>query len=262
MFYQIEISTHCNFSCFYCAGRNLPQRHMDWALFQNIMAAIPDGLHTVSLQGEGEPFSHPRFWDMVAVVHDRGMIPFTITNGSLLDPVRIPRSFPRIGISLDTIDPAEAESIGRLNLQRIMTNLQNLLTVMHPGRIQVFTVDFGQSLRPLQAFLRKRNLHIHWTVQKLQTKDDYARRYPERVPRLSRRISFRCRYLEQSRMRFYDIQGREYPCCYIKNPQSYLPIHKIKATMASREVPSCCSGCREITTQSNVADPIFSTAQT
>lgn len=244
MLFQLEVTTHCTFTCFYCAGRDMPQRHMGWPVFQHILAGIPAGPHTVSLQGEGEPTLHPRFWDMVAAVRGRGFSPTTITNGYEIDAARIAVELPDVAVSLDTVDEAEATRIGRLKLPRVLANVERLLAAMGPGRMRIMTVDYGQDLSALRDFLRARGLKQH-VVQPLQTKDDYARRYPERRP-VAGRYHYRCRFLLAPAMRYYDIAGRELPCCFIKDVSAYTSIAALAAALESGAVPPPCAGCREI----------------
>jgi MoaA/NifB/PqqE/SkfB family radical SAM enzyme len=66
MLVQFEITTRCNFDCFYCAGRAMRQGDMSYEVFIDLLArhvernGTPD---TVSLQGEGEPTLHHDFKD-------------------------------------------------------------------------------------------------------------------------------------------------------------------------------------------------------
>lgn len=244
MLFQVEITTHCTFTCFYCAGREMPQRHMSWPVFEHIIAGIPAGPHAVSLQGEGEPTLHPRFWDMVAAVRVRGFAPTTITNGYEIDAERIARELPDVGVSLDTLDEAEATRIGRLKLPRVLANVERLLAAMDPARIRIMTVDYGQDLTALRAFLSERKLTRH-NVQPLQSKDDYARRYPQQQP-AARRYHHQCRFLRTPVMRFYDISGRELPCCFIKDTSSFTSIAALSRDLDRGVVPPPCAGCREI----------------
>ena len=158
MLYQIEITTHCNFECFYCAGRNMPQRNMEWDLFASIIGSIPPGPHVVSLQGEGEPTVHPRFWDMAETVRTRGLVPYTITNGSCAEPGKFAAAFPNVAVSIDTLDPVEAERIGRHKLNRVLENLDALTEQMGAKRILIMTVDYGQPLDKVRAFAATRIL--------------------------------------------------------------------------------------------------------
>lgn len=130
MFHQIEITTKRNYRCFYCAGRDMAQRHMDKSVFAGILKQMKPGRHVVSLQGEGEPTAHPRFWDWAAELAARGHAPYTITNDSLIDPARAHACFPALGFSLDTVDVGEAERIGRRNLPRALGKLERLIMLM------------------------------------------------------------------------------------------------------------------------------------
>ena len=82
-------------------------------------------------------------------------------------------------------------------------------------------------------------------VQPLQRKDDYARRYPGRVPAAGA-YHYRCRFLQAPVMRFYDIGGRELPCCFIKDTSAFTSIDALAADLARGVVPAPCAGCREI----------------
>lgn len=250
MLYQLEITTHCNYGCFYCAGRDMKQQHMAWNLFERLLAGVPAGDHVVSLQGEGEPTVHPRFWDMVDAVRRRGLRPFTITNCSHVDAARFAEYFPTFAVSIDTLDPIEAERIGRYKIDRMLKNLDDLCAVIDPNRIHIMTVDYGQPLAAVREFARTRG--FGHTVQPLQAKDDYAERYPDRIAARPRPYTYRCRYLDQPLRRYYDVEGREYPCCYIKDHRRHEPIETLRAKMAARQMPAACEGCHEVLAPENI----------
>ncbi len=250
MFFQIEVTTHCSFTCFYCAGRDMPQRHMGWPVFERVLEHIPAGAHTVSLQGEGEPTLHPRFWDMVSAVRMRGFAPTTITNGYEIDAERLAAELPDIAVSLDTLDETEATRIGRLKLHRVLASLDRLLAAMGPGRVHIMTVDYGQDLQPLRQFLQGKGVYQH-IVQPLQSKDDYARRYPDRATAAGQ-YHYQCRFLRAPVMRYYDIEGREMPCCFIKDVSTFTSIDVLADSLLQGVVPPPCAGCREIMTGSRL----------
>ncbi len=253
MMYQIEVTTHCNFECFYCAGRDMPQRHMAWDLFKTIIDGIPPGRHMVSLQGEGEPTTHPQFWAMAEAVRARGLVPFTITNAGQIDTDRIASTFPRIGVSIDTLDAVEAEHIGRHKLDRVLANVEALNARMSGKRIHIMTVNYGQPLDAVREFARARG-YSH-SVQALQAKPDYAHRYPQLLDAPAPRYTHRCRYLERPLKRYYDIEGREYPCCFIKDARLHEPVETMQAKMAAGELPAGCTGCREVLTPDSLPKP-------
>jgi MoaA/NifB/PqqE/SkfB family radical SAM enzyme len=255
---QIEVTTRCNYQCFYCAGRDMPQAHMGWDTFRDIVGRIGAGSRQVSLQGEGEPMMHPRFWDMVETLRQLGHRPYTITNGSLLDePQRLAAAFPTIGVSIDTLDPVLSERIGRYKLPRMLAGFERLVEAMPGARVVVHTVYFGQPLDDLKTWLRSLGITRH-IVQPLQSKPDYADRYGTPTPELWGQCSYRCAYLEQQRMRYFDIKGLEMPCCFIKDSRSFVSADRLREELAQRRVPDSCAGCRQLFPQARTSlDPGF-----
>jgi hypothetical protein len=246
MFYQLEITTRCNFSCFYCAGRPMPQQDMEWPTFKAIVDGMRQSGNMVSLQGEGEPSLHPRFFDMAEYVAARGHRPYSILNGSRIDAARIARTFPAIAVSVDTLDEATAERIGRHNLAKVLSNLDELRIAMGPGRIEIMTVDLGQPLDALRAWVKDRGFGNH-VVQPLERKDDYAKRYVVMPPRPLRPPQpSTCRFLAQNVMRFYTWSGQELPCCFIKDTSGIASIPDLKRSLERGSTPPGCSGCREL----------------
>jgi MoaA/NifB/PqqE/SkfB family radical SAM enzyme len=252
-FVQIEIGTRCNYQCFYCVGRDMPQRYMAWELFTSILEReSKHHVERVSLQGEGEPMMHPKFWEMVDAIRGHGLVPYTITNGSLLDAPRVAAAFPAIGISIDTIDPEYAQRIGRFKLHRVLRNLDALLGVLSPNRIIIHTVDMGQPLEPLKLFLRGRGINQHM-IQPLQPKADYAKRYSQGESPTWGACTYRCRFLAAPLMRYYDITGLELPCCFIKNTTDFVSSEQLRQQLNQRIVPTCCQGCGAIFPHAKVA---------
>lgn len=249
MFHQIEVTTKCNFRCFYCAGRSMPQRNMSEATMNDILGKLTPGRHVVSLQGEGEPTMHPRFWDWASRLTNAGYIPYTITNGSRIDVDLAHQHLPNLGVSLDTVDGAEANRIGRLKLDNVLLNLELLRTRLGPKRLIIHTVDYGQPLGALVDYLRERNLTRH-IIQPLQPKADYALHYQDHpISRPSHRhAGGLCRYLAKPLMRYFDVNGKELPCCFIKNTSPFQSVKLMRQQMAAGQVPTVCEGCTEIPT--------------
>lgn len=246
MYHQLEITTRCNFSCWYCAGRDMPQKDMEWDTFCKIVDAIAQAGSTVSLQGEGEPTLHPRFWEMVRYVRTKGHVPYTIINASRVDAKLIARHFLTVGVSIDTLDPAQADQIGRHNLAKVLANLDKLCKVMAPDRITIMTVDMGQPLQDLRDWVKDQGFGRH-IVQPLMQKQDYAQRYPQKVHPLDRKPHPQtCRFVEQNSMRFYTWVGQELPCCFIKDTSGIESITALHAMLHTGNVPQGCRGCKEL----------------
>lgn len=255
MISQIEISTHCQFNCFYCAGREMPQKHMDMDMFESILNVIPRDITSAILQGEGEPFLNKNIWAMCRKLGQINITPYTITNGGFSFTTaflhKIKKYFPRIGISIDTINPVFSEKIGRFKLHKILDSLNKLLAVYQPDEIDIYTVILSKdNVNEVKRYITKYG-NINHIVQGLQIKDDYVKKYPFNIRNLA--YNYRCRYIENDLMRFYNINGIEMPCCFIKDTSSYKSINHTRTLLNNKQLPLSCSGCREIITsfQSN-----------
>lgn len=248
-FVQIEITTVCNYRCFYCAGRDMPQRHMPMDTFLAILDRQPKTVKQVSLQGEGEPTAHPQFRAMVAAVVARGFVPYTITNASLIrDPVFFAASFPLLGVSIDSLDPAEADRIGRIKLHRALRGVEKLLETMGARRLIIHTVDCGQPIQELRQWVASTGFLQH-IVQPLQGKDDYANRYPLPAKADTENKAAQpatCRFLVRDISRYYALDGSELPCCFIKDTREFRSIDQLRADLAAGQNPAPCRGCAEI----------------
>lgn len=91
---QVEITSSCNAACIYCPRtvyRDVwEDRHLPLDTFRKLEPAFAKSRH-VHLQGWGEPFLHPDFFDMVAIAKAAGCWVGTTTNGMLLNRDRITR---------------------------------------------------------------------------------------------------------------------------------------------------------------------------
>jgi phenylacetate-CoA ligase len=247
---QLEITTRCQFHCFYCAGRDMPQRDMSWEQFESIVRAYAGFGVRVSLQGEGEPLLHRDVFRMAALIRASGNQSYTITNaGYTLTPrLRrdIPGHFDRIGISLDSVDPVRAEEIGRHRVERVMSNIETLMRLMGPSRVDIYSVDCGDGqLAGVRQFLGRFGPHLH-IVQALQTKPDYAARYPFALRPEPAVRHPGCRFVERATLRYYDFNGTEMPCCHIKDSRQYVSIAALEDEFRAGQVPAVCTGCRDL----------------
>lgn len=102
-----------------CAGRITPQRHMTETTMNDIVGRLTPGRHVVSLQGEGEPTMHPRFWDWEGRLRKSVGVPYTTIIGGRIDAERANRFPPKLGISLDAVDEFEVNRIGRPKLDPV-----------------------------------------------------------------------------------------------------------------------------------------------
>jgi MoaA/NifB/PqqE/SkfB family radical SAM enzyme len=242
MIVQIELTTRCNFDCFYCAGRHMRQADMAYQEFVQVLErhiaryGIPE---SVSLQGEGEPTLHPDFFRMAQHVVSLGATPYTITNGTYRHPAHFAESFSRVGVSVDTLDPAAAEKVGRRNLARV---LQFVTSLAAHVEVVIHSVAHREHTAKVASWCSQ-NEYRH-VVQPLQTKPDFAIHYAKHWKAPAPRGAFSCKYLSAPRMRYYSLDSLEMPCCFIKDTSAYGGIEVMQAHQGAGSWPSVCVGCR------------------
>lgn len=220
----------------------MPQRDMSYEVFCRLLdghVATYGVPPTVSLQGEGEPTVNRDFFRMAAYAKEIGSVPYTITNGTYKEWREFLPLFRAIGVSMDTLDEREAEKIGRFNLplvQRFIENLAPHLSVI------VHTVALTRdNVGAVAQWCRER--HLRHVSQPLQSKPDYQYRYPQLVPKLPREKRFSCSYLHNDRMRYYDLNGTEMPCPFIKDTSRYPGLAQMHRMQEEGRRPLCCTGC-------------------
>lgn len=106
---QIEVTNRCNLDCHMCPREDLEieLEHMDWEKFAAVVDKL-DGNEEVTLTGWGEPFLHPRIFDMIAYCKTRGHRVMITSNGLFTQPT-VPEDILRSGLdvltfSLDSVN--------------------------------------------------------------------------------------------------------------------------------------------------------------
>jgi Radical SAM superfamily len=242
---QIEITTRCNYSCWYCTGRDMEQEDMSWDTFTSIVDKIPSK-SIVKLQGEGEPTLWKHWWEGVAYIAERGHFLTSIINGTNVDVEKFTLYFSNLGVSIDSIDPDVANEIGRFNVKKVQQNL--LLLKKHmKSKLVAYITDIGQDLTSTKQWLQSNN--IAYVLQPLMAKTDYVAAYPadKKFTSLSRLAADKpktCEYLfDENKLKFFTIKGQELPCCFIKQPEGF-SADVARDEMNQGIVPSYCTGCR------------------
>ncbi len=89
---QVEVSSFCNADCIYCPHSiykdNWVERLMSLETYRKLIPAFQK-TKLVYLQGWGEPFLNPLFFEMAAIAKKAGCRVGTSTNGMLLDSEKI-----------------------------------------------------------------------------------------------------------------------------------------------------------------------------
>src|SRR4030043_358357 len=127
---QVEVTSACNAECAYCPHTVYrafwKNRYLSLNRFRRLEDPFTRTRH-VHLQGWGEPFLHPNFFDMVAIAKRAGCRVGTTTNGMCLDADHLVRI---IDSGLDVIAFSLAGTDERNDIIRKGTRLDKVLKGM------------------------------------------------------------------------------------------------------------------------------------
>lgn len=89
---QVEISSFCNCKCAYCPHTEYKEhwqdRYLPMEFFHNLIPAFAK-TKLVHLQGWGEPFTYPHFFELLRFAKKAGCMVGTTTNGTILSSENI-----------------------------------------------------------------------------------------------------------------------------------------------------------------------------
>ena len=143
---------------------------MEWSVFERIAQSLDllPSLECVHFGGFGEPFSHPRFLEMLKTIKSRGLRAEVITNGSLLSAEvfnkLIDLKLDMIFVSLDGPDEEEychirqgADFHGVLDNLKLLNEIKAQRGVRYPelGIEFVATKDNYHKLPTLAKLVRE-----------------------------------------------------------------------------------------------------------
>lgn len=123
----IELSSICNFHCFYCESPNHNRKsQMDDAVFQKVLDQLPKlTSQPIRLHCDGEPTVHAKFFEYASAINGRGMRINLVSNGSNLQE-RFLRLKMDIGIHLST-SAEEFRLRSNLQFDRYLDGMRNYL---------------------------------------------------------------------------------------------------------------------------------------
>jgi len=128
---QVEVSSRCNAACRYCPHTIYRQlwleEDMSLELFCRLLPAFRFA-PLVYLQGWGEPFLNPHFFEMVRLVHKAGSLVGTTTNGTLVAGDMLERCFDP---GLDIVAFSLAGTGAQNDFWRRGTSLEKVLSLLH-----------------------------------------------------------------------------------------------------------------------------------
>jgi MoaA/NifB/PqqE/SkfB family radical SAM enzyme len=136
----------------------MDQSDLAYETFESALEALPC-LEEIELHGQGEPLSHPRFFDMAAAARHRGIRVSTITNGSLLTPRRIEgllaSGIQSILVSIESPTPEAFAAIRGGKLEKVVAGIRTLLETRRARGLAIPVVGFAVTvLKDTQYELR------------------------------------------------------------------------------------------------------------
>jgi MoaA/NifB/PqqE/SkfB family radical SAM enzyme len=198
----IEPTSRCNFSCGFCYGRHIAQGSLDLQDLIKMLENLPI-LNAVQLVGEGEPFVHSRFFDLLTEVKRRGIWVHVTTNGSLLTKDMIERLFntglDSLAFSLESLRPERFRLIRKSgDLSVLQRSLRAVAEKKHSSRSPMMVglwvsvlrdtldelpeivalkkelgLDFLE-LQPLNSMTTYRQFYDDFLEKNIPTKEDFA----------------------------------------------------------------------------------------
>ena len=138
---QVEITNRCNMDCPMCQREDLgiELEHMSWTHFTTVVDKL--GQHEdITLTGWGEPFIHPRVFDMIAFCKKRGHKVMITSNGlftkpSMVDDI-LKSDVDTITFSIDSVNGNETVIEGHTS-NKVYENIEAVVKGRKPGTLGV-----------------------------------------------------------------------------------------------------------------------------
>jgi organic radical activating enzyme len=166
----VDITTQCNLHCPMCRGVYSVLQNdgpISKEFYETILRRLPRSIESVMMTQSGEPFLHPKIFELIDLTRHYGFRPIIFTNGTLLNE-KIDRQI--LQSKLDTINISseidEDNSLKQrgISLHRIENNIITLLKLRReshsPLKVKLSVVVHTQNKQNLSTFLKKWNPHV------------------------------------------------------------------------------------------------------
>jgi len=134
---QIEVTNRCNMDCPMCPREvlDIELEHMDWDKFLTVADKLTER-ENITLTGWGEPFLHPRIFDMIAYCKERGHRVMITSNGlftkeSIVDEI-LNSGLDEITFSVDGVEDNNVFNGHTSN--KVYKNIENIAKVCETKR--------------------------------------------------------------------------------------------------------------------------------
>ncbi|MGR8997640.1 MAG: radical SAM/SPASM domain-containing protein [Gammaproteobacteria bacterium] len=190
-FLNIEPTTRCNFSCWYCVGRHMEQKDITTENFRQVLDNFPT-VKTLALVGEGEPLMHKGFFKMARMAADRDIRVVMVSNGSTFSTSNVKKicesGIVYVSVSIDSYDASTfAESRIGGDLDQVLAGIRRLAAYrdnhgFRYPRIGLKGTLFGQTqdqLPGIVALAKSYGVEIFESFQPLNPMSTYLPIYPD-----------------------------------------------------------------------------------
>lgn len=189
---NIEPTTRCNFSCWYCVGRHMDQEDIELQNFCKMLDNFST-LSAIALVGEGEPLLHKDFFRMVALATERKVQVLTISNGSAFSKSVVRQlcetGVRYVSISIDSHIPEEFSS-SRIdgNLEKVWSGIRQLREYRDANGFEYPKIGLKgtlfsatrQHLKKIVDAAIENGVEIFESFQPLNPKTSYIQFYPKK----------------------------------------------------------------------------------
>ena len=138
---QIEITNRCNMDCPMCQREDLgiELEHMEWADFTKVVDKLDSG-EDITLTGWGEPFIHPKVFDMISYCKERKHRVMITSNGlfskaSMVEEI-LNSGLDLVTFSIDSVNGNETVVEGHTST-KVYENIEAVVSGRKNGSLSV-----------------------------------------------------------------------------------------------------------------------------
>lgn len=154
---DIEPTNHCNLECAFC-GREIMKREkgfMDFVLYRRIVDEVAQNNRAIKFSMWGEPFLHPKIYEMFTYAKEKGLLVHVTTNGILFDPYRL-NNIDSINFSFQGTTREEYTLIRNNGFyDLIVDKIETLLSLDNRPAVGITTTVLDETEEQIADFINK-----------------------------------------------------------------------------------------------------------
>jgi len=143
-----EVTNSCNLSCIMCPYSYMKRKRgfMNFGLYKKIIEQIRNKARYINLYSTGEPFLHPKLYDMIKYAKSKGFTVGTSTNATLLNEknskLLLLSGLDDLQVSIEGSDKKEYEKIRKgANFEKVRENLKRLIALRGKNKNPIIDIN-------------------------------------------------------------------------------------------------------------------------